>query len=251
MAGFAVAGNYLGHNAKASAAPGVQWTNSVTPASAIASKASLLSEASLLGGDASPSILEQTVMASAKSDYLVDRSIVANAPEDDKALPLGRLAATPAVWKLEKSWKIGQAKKRKMLAKRRFRLAEKNCLARAIYFEARSEPEAGQLAVAKVIMNRVKDPQYPNSICGVVYQGAERRNSCQFSFACDGRSDDPKSRKSWRRSKQIASRAFKSSDGVKVISAATHYHADYVRPKWSGSMKRLIKIGRHIFYHDS
>ena len=133
MAGFAVAGNYLGHNAKASAAPGVQWTNSVTPASAIASKASLLSEASLLGGDASPSILEQTVMASAKSDYLVDRSIVANAPEDDKALPLGRLAATPAVWKLEKSWKIGQAKKRKMLAKRRFRLAEKNCLARAVH----------------------------------------------------------------------------------------------------------------------
>jgi spore germination cell wall hydrolase CwlJ-like protein len=109
----------------------------------------------------------------------------------------------------------------------------------------------GQLAVAKVILNRVKDPEYPKSICGVVYQGATRSNSCQFSFACDGLPDEPRSREAWQRASRVAQKALEGDQTVKVMGAATHYHADYVRPRWSRHMKRLIKIGRHIFYQDS
>ncbi|MDH3741766.1 MAG: cell wall hydrolase, partial [Hyphomicrobiales bacterium] len=87
--------------------------------------------------------------------------------------------------------------------------------------------------------------------CGVVYQGASRKNSCQFSFACDGNTDNPKAGKSWNQAQRVASRALNGGSDVRVISTATHYHADYVRPKWSNTMHRLIKIGRHIFYHDS
>jgi spore germination cell wall hydrolase CwlJ-like protein len=177
-----------------------------------------------------------------------------------------KLAMTPSVPKLEKTFKLkskdskdekdakqspSSKEKQKVIAQRRVRLAEENCLARAIYFEARSESELGQLAVAKVILNRTRDPNYPKTICGVVYQGSDRRNSCQFSFACDGMPDDVKSTEAWNRSKKIAQRALAGDRSVKVMSAATHYHADYVKPKWSRSMKRLIKIGRHIFYSDT
>jgi spore germination cell wall hydrolase CwlJ-like protein len=105
--------------------------------------------------------------------------------------------------------------------------------------------------VAKVILNRVKDPEYPNTICGVVYQGSGRRNSCQFSFACDGLPDDVRSASAWANSKRIAQKALAGDAKVSAIGTATNYHADYVRPKWAKSMKRLIKIGRHVFYEDS
>jgi spore germination cell wall hydrolase CwlJ-like protein len=138
-----------------------------------------------------------------------------------------------------------------VLAERKKRLAEQACLATAVYYEARSESELGQLAVAKVILNRVRDPAYPKSICGVVYQGADKGHGCQFSFACDGRAEQPRSGKAWAEAKQIASRAMAGEADVKIISTATHYHADYVQPRWAGTMKRLIKIGRHVFYRDS
>ena len=83
-----------------------------------------------------------------------------------------QLALTPPKSKIEQSFKLKRSEKQKAVAQRRVQLAEENCLARAIYFEARSESELGQLAVAKVILNRVKDPEYPNTICGVVYQGS-------------------------------------------------------------------------------
>jgi spore germination cell wall hydrolase CwlJ-like protein len=102
-----------------------------------------------------------------------------------------------------------------------------------------------------VILNRVKDPEYPKTICGVVYQGSGRRNSCQFSFACDGLPDDVKSANSWANAKRIAKRAIAGDAQVAAIGTATNYHADYVKPKWAKSMKRLIKIGRHVFYEDS
>ena len=139
-------------------------------------------------------------------------------------------------------------------AKRRMATNEASCLARAIYFEARSEPEVGQAAVAKVILNRVKDKSYPNSICGVVYQGADSgTKACQFSFACDGLSDEPKNKKQWQISQQMAQKVLsgKAASEMAVVQAATHYHADYVQPKWSFSLRRIIKIGRHIFYADS
>ena len=109
----------------------------------------------------------------------------------------------------------------------------------------------GQLAVAKVILNRLKDPNYPKTICGVVYQGASRNNSCQFSFACDGLSDQPTVRSSWKQAKRVAAKAMAGDQSIKIMTAATHYHADYVTPKWAASLKRVIKIGRHIFYTNS
>ena len=129
----------------------------------------------------------------------------------------------------------------------RYKTAELTCLARAVYFEARSESELGQLAVAKVILNRVKDPDYPKTICGVVYQGSERRNSCQFSFACDGLANRVRSPESWARAKQIAERAVADDPSIRMLHA-TNYHADYVTPRWAKTLKRLVRIGHHIFY---
>lgn len=133
------------------------------------------------------------------------------------------------------------------------RSVEKNCLAMAVYFEARSEPASGQLAVAKVILNRTKAERYPSSICGVVYQGASRMNRCQFSFACDGKSDLPQTGRAWQKAIAVANLALSGGhelddENFQLVTNATHYHADYVAPRWSKSLSRLTKIGRHIFY---
>jgi spore germination cell wall hydrolase CwlJ-like protein len=174
-----------------------------------------------------------------------------NAPEEERAKPrvLKKLAVTAKPDAIEDSFKLPRAEKQKVLMQRRVRLAEENCLARAVYFEARSESALGQMAVAKVILNRVKAPQYPKSICGVVYQGSQRRNSCQFSFACDGQADDVKQPAAWAQAKVIAQRAIKGDPGVAAkLGGALHYHADYVKPRWAKSMRKAIKVGRHIFY---
>ena len=160
-----------------------------------------------------------------------------------------RMAVAPKPDEIEKTFKLKKAEKQKVIAQRRVRLAEENCLARAIYFEARSESELGQMAVAKVILNRVKSPEYPNTICGVVYQGSQRRNSCQFSFACDGLPDDIRQPGAWVNAKRVAQRAIAGDPKVAAkLGGALHYHADYVKPKWARSMRKAIKIGRHIFY---
>ncbi len=140
---------------------------------------------------------------------------------------------------------------RQRLKKRRlivFNRNEKQCLARAIYFEARSEPRTGQIAVANVIMNRKSNRYYPNSVCGVVNQGSDRRNSCQFSYACDGRSDVPRNNKSWRNSKSIANLVMKGKLRNSRLRGVLHYHANYVYPKWAKQFRRVATIGRHIFY---
>ncbi len=129
-----------------------------------------------------------------------------------------------------------------------FRKRENRCLATAIYFEARSEPIKGQLAVAQVIMNRVRSSYYADTVCGVVYEGAHRRNSCQFSFACDGLADKPKDKKRWVIAKNLAKRVTDGKVWLTDIGYASHYHATYVKPKWRHSMKYIKKIGLHIFY---
>jgi hypothetical protein len=133
------------------------------------------------------------------------------------------------------------------------RVIGENCLATAVYFEARSESQLGQLAVATVILNRVKASKHPSSICGVVYKGASHLNACQFSFACDGKSDIPEDARAWETALAVTALALaddkKAKDGqMQVVATATHYHADYVDPSWSKSLNRLTKIGRHIFY---
>ncbi len=134
------------------------------------------------------------------------------------------------------------------LPKRAYSAAERRCLGIGIYFEARGEPIAGQQAVAQVILNRVKNPHYPNSVCGVVYQNKHWRNRCQFSFACDGKRDKIRSRKHWNIAMKVADDAIDGRVWLKSVGSSSHYHADYVWPRWRRKMKRLTKIGRHIFY---
>ena len=128
--------------------------------------------------------------------------------------------------------------------------SEVKCLATAIYFEARGEPERGQIAVAQVVLNRLKNPAYPNTICGVVYQNKNQRNRCQFSFACDGIPDRITERGAWAASQSLATKILNDNRTMFLsdVGAATHYHASYVRPRWARSMKKVDKIGRHIFY---
>ena len=129
------------------------------------------------------------------------------------------------------------------------------CMAVAIYFEARSEPLAGQIAVANVIVNRVMDDRYPDDVCEVITQGRLgskptdriRRGKCQFSFYCDGKSDTPKDEAAFRYAIDIASNIlggvwFDPTDG------ATHYHSIDVAPSWAKTKVRIVRIENHIFY---
>lgn len=166
----------------------------------------------------------------------------------DQQPATARLLVKPAAPATVDTAAITPSMKAQFLAAHRVRSAEENCLARAIYFEARSEPDLGQLAVAKVILNRVKSPDFPKTICGVVYQGSENRNSCQFSFACDGVTSAIKQPEAWAHAKMIADRALANDPSVAMLGGAVNYHADYVNPRWSKSMRRLIRIGHHIFY---
>ncbi|QDG79034.1 cell wall hydrolase [Labrenzia sp. PHM005] len=125
---------------------------------------------------------------------------------------------------------------------------EQKCLAEAIYFEARGEEEEGQVAVAQVVLNRVKNPSYPNSICGVVYQNKHKRNRCQFSFACDGIRDRIASPGAWKTAQRLSKEVLDGKRYLKMVDASTHYHADYVNPRWAKSMAKRGKIGLHIFY---
>lgn len=262
---FAAAGHYMGQNAIAhNVEPHAIRERLVAPSTDTLTKGSLLPEAGTFQTVSKSSLMVATDPGSGKVDMIAVQTVriepaAVNLAEDEDE-PKSRLALAPPPEKVQQVIKLKRvaiARKpsdkqaQKAIAQRRAQLAEENCLARAVYFEARSESELGQLAVAKVILNRVKDPEYPNTICGVVYQGSGRRNACQFSFACDGLPDDVKSASSWASAKRIARKAIAGDAHVAAISTATNYHADYVKPKWAKSMKRLIKIGRHVFYEDS
>ncbi|WP_417623891.1 cell wall hydrolase [Paremcibacter congregatus] len=126
---------------------------------------------------------------------------------------------------------------------------EFHCLAQAVYFEARSEPFEGQVAVAYVILNRVKDKRYPDNICGVVFQNEKRRNMCQFSFACDGLSDNPYEMVAWNQARRVAGGTLKNAMSD-VTARSTHYHATYVQPRWAKHLQPTIKVGQHVFYRE-
>lgn len=121
------------------------------------------------------------------------------------------------------------------------------CLTQAIYYEAALEPRAGQEAVAQVVLNRVRDYNFPASVCGVVYQGAERTTGCQFSFTCDGSLARAPVAWAWSRAESVA-RAALAGHVAETVGTATHYHADYVRPWWAPSLTKVNQLGAHIFY---
>jgi hypothetical protein len=121
------------------------------------------------------------------------------------------------------------------------------CLSEAVYYEAAREPQLGQAAVAQVVLNRVRHPAYPKSVCGVVYQGSARLTGCQFTFTCDGSLRYAPEPALWRQARRVAERAL---DGyvAKEVGSATHYHASYVAPYWAPTLVKMTKVGAHIFY---
>lgn len=122
-----------------------------------------------------------------------------------------------------------------------------DCLTQAVYYEARSEPVDGQRAVAQVVLNRVRDRAFPHSVCGVVFQGSQRRTGCQFSFTCDGSMNRGIESGAWDRARIVAQAALAGSVYAPV-GAATYYHANYVLPWWASSLTRIGAVGSHIFY---
>lgn len=134
---------------------------------------------------------------------------------------------------------------------------ELSCLALAIYFEARGESPLGRLAVGRVVLNRVDSDTFPDTICDVVYENAERANRCQFSFACDGEPENISERAAWRdaldRAEELIECAAACPDRSPTTTPlwqSTHYHADYVSPDWAWEMLGTGQIGQHFFYRD-
>lgn len=136
---------------------------------------------------------------------------------------------------------------------------EVNCMALNIYYETRSSSLADQYAVADVVLNRVEDTRYPNTICEVVKEGYKnadgsmKRNRCQFSWYCDGKSDVPRDRESWKRAQSVAWDIVQWRTYRGITEGATHYHTTYVNPRWNKSRKgwsitRIGRIGAHIYY---
>ncbi|RUW43663.1 MULTISPECIES: cell wall hydrolase [unclassified Mesorhizobium] len=129
-----------------------------------------------------------------------------------------------------------------------FSKPEQKCLANGIYFEARGETVRGQAAVAQVILNRVRNPAYPNSICGVVYQNDSWFNRCQFSFACDGRKKRIDNPVAYKTAQDIGMAVTAGKIFIPEVGSSTHYYANYVHPGWARTMQKMTKIGLHIFY---
>jgi spore germination cell wall hydrolase CwlJ-like protein len=136
---------------------------------------------------------------------------------------------------------------------------EVNCMALNIYYETRSSNLADMYAVADVVLNRVGDTRYPNSICNVVKEGQQysdgrmKRNKCQFSWYCDGKSDVPRDRESWKKAQSVAWDMVQWNSYRGITEGSTHYHTTYVNPRWNKSRKgwsitRVGRIGAHIFY---
>ena len=138
---------------------------------------------------------------------------------------------------------------------------EVTCLADNMYFEARNQGLAGQLAVTNVVMNRVADSRYPNTICEVVKQGPTRLswkntgelipilNKCQFSWYCDGKEDEPKEKETYSNIHKLAFNIlFQVTPYLDITEGATHYHADHILPAWAASKTMTIEIEDHIFY---
>ena len=130
------------------------------------------------------------------------------------------------------------------------------CLALNTYHEAKNQSMVGQIAVAEVVMNRVADSRYPNTVCEVVKQGPKYKGSdvpvrhkCQFSWFCDGKSDEPKrDSKEWRMAQEYARIVLSGRIVLDVTEGATHYHATYVKPSWAKTKTRTTRIESHIFY---
>ena len=121
------------------------------------------------------------------------------------------------------------------------------CLTQAVYYEAGFEPETGEQAVAQVVLNRMRHPIFPHSVCGVVYQGADLKTGCQFSFTCDGSLARTPQPAAWLRARAVAEQAL-NGFVMKTVGGATHYHTQWVVPWWQPTVSKVAQVGAHIFY---
>lgn len=187
-------------------------------------------------------VFTDVVQSSEQSDYYAEESFASEMTEltTDINLQTGAQRDNATIKALTKTQPIIR-----QLAK--YDMKEFNCLSEAVYYEARSETRSGQIGVAEVIQNRVASKHYPNSICGVVYQGAERRTGCQFSFACDGSNERLPKGKAWDRAKAIAKLSITGA-APELTNKATHYHTVWVNPHWADSLRFNGQIGVHKFY---
>ncbi len=129
-------------------------------------------------------------------------------------------------------------------------LAEHRCLSEVMYYEARGEGETGEKAVAEVVFHRMRTGNYGQSICAVVYEGADKPG-CQFSFACNGDLREPKSPQAWLRAQVLAARILTGEEHLgDITEGATSYHAVSVQPDWANELERTVQIGNHIFYKN-
>lgn len=122
-----------------------------------------------------------------------------------------------------------------------------DCLTRAAYYEARGEGKEGMKAVVQVVLNRVRHPAFPNSVCGVVYQGSNRATGCQFSFTCNGAMRGAVNRNAWDRAREVASKAL-TGQVFAAVGNSTHFHTTAVNPRWRHSLVRVTQVGDHYFY---
>lgn len=134
-----------------------------------------------------------------------------------------------------------------LILQSQFKASERQCMAEAIYYEARSEPLSGQKAVGEVVMNRAASKHFPNSVCGVVYQGSARKTGCQFSFTCDGSMDKAPKGKAWDRAQSLADYVLTGAHKP-MTRRATHYHTTQIDPHWADTLKPTRTIGSHAFY---
>jgi len=139
------------------------------------------------------------------------------------------------------------AKKFRLIADENSRGRAVDCLTQAIYYEAATEGADGQRAVAQVVLNRMRHPGFPSTVCGVVYQGSQLPTGCQFTFTCDGSLLRTPVPSIWEQAKKIAIEAL-AGHVFAAVGHATHYHADYVLPYWADSLAKQVQIGHHIFY---
>lgn len=206
---------------------------------------------------------QQALTPELLSSYVASRPTAVLSQEDITFQPSKWLDPQPAAPTVDTQMLSAYAASRYVPTKDRVAEAQRErlCLAQAIYYEARGEPEKGQWAVANVVLNRVVSARYPSTVCGVVFQNADRgKFRCQFTFACDGRSDMGGNgnrivRESWVKANLIAYAAFKAfQEGRRpdaLPGSALYYHTRSVAPAWSASFVPVARIGSHIFYSPS
>lgn len=189
-----------------------------------------------MGGapDSKPMLPSLLTEAGLKPDFALKRLSWDQARRLNALLPEAKVAIqAPQPFVLPTSTKDGRA--------------ALHCLTQAAYYEAGASGSDAEAAVAQVVLNRVRHPAFPKSVCGVVYQGADRDTGCQFTFTCDGALARPLDKAAWDEAGKVAARAL-SGYVVKAVGASTYYHADYVFPAWAPTLEKITTVGPHIFY---